>query len=589
MLDRIFQSELAALALVFSFVLLLSSTAVLANGNPPRAQVPDQGTAAPQGSAGSATATVTVEVKDAPATKIDPVFFGLFREGAPKDMGFIDKFAKDYKFQPAQVMWYLDYSFDFPAADCAKVAKSGAIPHLVWEPWFWGADEDDQISLFDINKGKYDAYIKKFAQQAKKYGQPVFIRWGHEFNIEGYPWGISNNGCDPEIYIKAYRRVHDFFTAAGAGNVKWIWCFMNYSYPEDWWNDYVNAYPGDDYVDWIGIDGYNWGNVQSWSQWQSFKILFRLPSRRIAKLHPTKPIMVAEFGSTEKGGNKAEWINEIIPELETGSRYIRAINWFDINKETNWKIDSSPESKKAFAKMIANPLFSSSAQDLWNATAYQAVQERKTCQIVKAAAPPKIDGTLTGWNTSYPVTLDSGDLVQEGSVWKGPQDISGSFYFMWDEKNLYIACSVTDNDPLANIQDGENIWNGDALEVALTIDPKANPERTTYTKKDFQIGLGTGDGQKKQPSIWNWNPNYDAVKAGAIVVKKTATGYILTAKLPWSYFGEFVPQAGTSIGFNMALDDGAASGERTTQLVWNGDYFFYKDPSVWGIAKFVDK
>ncbi|MFH1684152.1 MAG: glycosyl hydrolase, partial [Candidatus Margulisiibacteriota bacterium] len=274
------------------------------------------------------------------------VYLGVFREGAPQNMNHIVKFEEQTGIKPSMVMWYQDWAQNFPRQAAENAVAYGAVPHIVWEPWYWS--DHSKVQLKDIIDGKWDAYIRTWAQEIRAFKRPIFIRMAHEFNIEGYPWGIINNNKDPQIYIDAYRHVVDIFKKEKADNAKWVWCFMNYSYPKEAWNDWEKAYPGDKYVDWIGIDGYNWGTVQDWSEWQAFKYLFRDQARRCKQLWPDKPIMVAEFSSAEKGGNKAAWIREIPEYLKTSMRDIDLIIWFDIKKEADWRVKSSNQSLAAF-------------------------------------------------------------------------------------------------------------------------------------------------------------------------------------------------------------------------------------------------
>ncbi|MBU0672772.1 MAG: hypothetical protein KJ732_07090 [Candidatus Margulisbacteria bacterium] len=62
---------------------------------------------------------------------------------------------------------------------------------------------------------------------------------------------------------------------------------------------------------------------------------------------------------------------------------------------------------------------------------------------------------------------------------------------------------------------------------------------------------------------------------------------MLEAKIPWEFFkGQFIPASGKAVSFDIAFDDADQSGERERQFIWNGDYYFYKDPSVWGVLEF---
>jgi len=516
------------------------------------------------------------------------VFVGVFRQGAPESMAYITKYEEQMGKKPAMVMWYQDWAQKFPQEDIKKVLDYGAIPHIVWEPWHWS--DHNKISLQDIVDGKWDDYIASWAKGVKGFDKPVFLRVAHEFNIDGYPWGVIHNNKDPKLYIAAYRHVVDIFKREKAANVKWVWCFMNYSYPEESWNDWVAAYPGDEYVDWVGIDGYNWGTTQDWSQWQAFKYLFRDQIRLSKKLWPDKPIMIAEFSSAEKGGDKAAWIRELPGYLKSSMRDIDLIVWFDLDKETDWRIKSSKAACQAYKEIMADPFFLSSGEDLAKfvpVTQPKKQLPKKTVFALKAKQPLKIDGDLSDWDKGAPITMVDEEFFKEGLTWGGNSDLSGKAYIMWDETNFYLAAEIIDDLPLVNDKVGANIWNGDALELVLGFNQKADPQRVAMGQGDFQVGFGTGDGKKNPPQIWNWQRRR-IPKGGEIAVNKTKSplGYVLEAKIPWEFFRvKSVPKKGLRLGFDIAFDDADKRNERERQFIWNGDYYFYKDPSVWGVLE----
>lgn len=514
------------------------------------------------------------------------VYLGVFREGAPKNMGYIKQFEQQAGKKPAMIMWYQDWAQSFPKDDVMTVINYGAVPQIVWEPWYWNLK--DNIKLKDITSGKWDSYIRSWAKGVKEVGRPIFLRIMHEMNIEGYPWGVVNNDKNPDLYIKAFRHIVDIFKGENASNAKFVWAPMNYSFPNESWNDWVKAYPGDDYVDWVGFDGYNWGKTQNWSNWQALKYLFRDQVRKAHKLWPGKPIMVAEFASTEQGGDKAAWIKDIPNYLKTSMRDIDAIVWFDIKKETDWRINSSEKSLAAFKEIMRDPIFSSSGEALDQMMTAMEPLQRKTAFVANAAKPVKIDGNLSDWDKASPLTMKDLSFFKEGLTWGGPADLSGSAYFMYDNNYLYLAAVITDSLPLINKKRGQDVWNGDAIEIVISTNPGADPKRESFDTTDYQFGFGTGDGKTIPPSIWNWQRRR-SLNGSEIMVKKTAKplGYILEARLPWSFFpNNFVPTPGTKVGFDIAFDDADKAGERERQLIWNGDYYFYKDPSVWGILEF---
>ena len=229
----------------------------------------------------------------------------------------------------------------------------GRIPLVTWEPWINGTG----VSIDDIASGGQDAMIRSRAQAAGGIGQKFFLRWGHEMNGNWYPWDGFHNGASAAAagkYIAAYRHIHDLFVAAGATNVLWVFCPNVDSVPGDAWNAWSNYYPGDAYVDWMGFDGYNWGTVQTGSTWRSFASIAGTIYAGLAG--KAKPIMLAETASTEQGGDKAAWISGIVPALKT-SPSIKALVWFHMNKETDWRVDSSSAARDAFVTMARDAYF----------------------------------------------------------------------------------------------------------------------------------------------------------------------------------------------------------------------------------------
>jgi hypothetical protein len=221
------------------------------------------------------------------------------------------------------------------------------IPLVTWEP---------HENLDEIIAGQHDEVFHQRARGARDLGVEMFLRWGHEMNGNWYPWAGANNGKEagPAKYIAAYRHVHDLFVADGASNVVWVWCPLVADVPAEPWNHWRNYYPGDDYVDWIGLDSYNWGTSSSCCTWQTFG---ELSTDLYDDYAGRKPLILAETSSAEVGGDKAAWIDDLHQQLKTRFSAIRAVVWFDINKETDWRIASSARTLAAYQSMALDPFF----------------------------------------------------------------------------------------------------------------------------------------------------------------------------------------------------------------------------------------
>jgi beta-mannanase len=248
------------------------------------------------------------------------------------------------------------YDSDFDSASASALVAQGVQPMVTWEPWDPGVGTATQptFALADIISGNFDSYVTRWATEIKDWGQPLWLRFAHEMNGDWYPWSAGVNGNTAAQYVAAWRHVHDIFEQVGTTNVTWVWTpnIIMGATPT-----LASLYPGDAYVDVIGMDGYNWGTSQSWgSTWQTPSQLFG-PTLSALEQISSRPIMIGETASTEIGGNKATWINQFFSFLAAQPR-ITAFVWFNVNKETDWRIESSAAAQSAFAAGVANHRYS---------------------------------------------------------------------------------------------------------------------------------------------------------------------------------------------------------------------------------------
>jgi hypothetical protein len=247
--------------------------------------------------------------------------------------------------------------FDLQKAQYDAIRRRGTIPLVDWGSYDYDALDtlnQPEFSLSTIISGQHDEYIRQWAEQAKAWGHPFFLRFDWEMNGDWFPWSERVNKNNPGEYVLAWRHVHDIFKETGASNVTWVWC-PNVIGPST--IPLETLYPGDDYVDWVCMDGYNVGDHPSRSgHWQTFKELFSETYSALQFLAPNKPIMIAETASTEVGGSKAEWIRDaLLHVLPEDFPAVEAVVWFNWNiRGIDWAIESSAAARRAFAEGIAS-------------------------------------------------------------------------------------------------------------------------------------------------------------------------------------------------------------------------------------------
>jgi beta-mannanase len=243
------------------------------------------------------------------------------------------------------VEYFLDLSSGYGTSNAinANIYQRNAMPILTWQPQNMGGN--DQW----VADGGYDAFLTAFAKSEAADGRPLYIRFGHEMNGQWYPWAPFNNGNTSASYVAMWRHVVTLFRANGASNVRWVWC-ANVGQ-----NDFTPDYPGDAYVDYVGLDGYNWGS--SMGSWQSFKSIFGNDYGKLTALS-AKPVIIGETSSSEIGGSKGSWISQgFLSDVPQSFPRIKAILWFNENKEQDWRIDSSAGSLAAYQQVAASPRY----------------------------------------------------------------------------------------------------------------------------------------------------------------------------------------------------------------------------------------
>ena len=231
----------------------------------------------------------------------------------------------------------------------------GRIPLLTWEPWALPPAAADPArwpgnrpyALARIVAGDFDPYVDAWAQHLRNLGGEVYLRPMHEMNGNWYPWCGVVEGNSAALYRAAWRRLHGRFTAAGADNVRWVWSPYVHSVPAREENSLAAYFPGDAFVDFVGIDVYNWGITRPWSRWQGFAELFE-PAYRALGMLSAAPIIIAEVGCAEVGGSKAAWLADAIDTLRGSFPNVDTVVWFNVDKECDWRLESSGESLRAF-------------------------------------------------------------------------------------------------------------------------------------------------------------------------------------------------------------------------------------------------
>jgi mannan endo-1,4-beta-mannosidase len=285
-----------------------------------------------------------------------PIATGAFIHNSYQDPGLYDAYARQVGRGPAILGSYKTWAI--PLIDRPQLEAiwgRGAVPLLTWEPWGTGGRD---ISLRGIARGRYDAYLRRSARDTARWGKPVLLRFAQEMNGTWYPWGRGRNGNTPRLYVAAWRHIVRVFRAAGADNVKWVWVANQNTGGRFPFRQY---YPGDHWVDWVGLDGFNWSLSP---RWQSFDSIFARSYNSLVGL-TAKPVMIAETGSWEHGGRKAAWVRDALTREAPQFGHLRALVWWSVkDSRGDLRVDSSATALRAARNAIGSPLYSATRADV---------------------------------------------------------------------------------------------------------------------------------------------------------------------------------------------------------------------------------
>jgi hypothetical protein len=225
---------------------------------------------------------------------------------------------------------FVGWNDPFPSAFGPTVRDNGKTLVVFWEQY--------GVTLDEIINGKADAYIVQFAESVRVYDGPVMLVPFHEMNGNWDPWDGTAVGNTPAKVISAWKHIHDRFRTVQ--NVKFAWDVNNGSVPDTPTNAITLYYPGDLYVDYVAVDGFNDGDPeQSWSE------VFAPTLEELKRYQ--KPIYILSM-ATAQSPRKAAWITDALTVQIPKHKEIVGWVWFNQNKEQDWRVSADANALAAF-------------------------------------------------------------------------------------------------------------------------------------------------------------------------------------------------------------------------------------------------
>ena len=258
---------------------------------------------------------------------------GIYQPNSPGSYNQIDAFASQAGFTPRITSYYTSaFSMPFPVGFATQAAAKGTMVLEQWQP--------RGTSNKAIAGGAEDPVIIAAAKAVASVPNQVIISYGQEMNGDWYDWGTTGSGnSNPADYVAAYQHVYNIFKQQGVRNVTWLWDpNVQYTGSTPLWE----VYPGDMYVDWVGLDGYF--SVPD----INFNMLFG-PSIATLRQITGKPLLIAEVGAS--GAAAPEQIADTFANARLAG--VAGVVYFDEAQSgdpmhQDWRLENNASSMAAF-------------------------------------------------------------------------------------------------------------------------------------------------------------------------------------------------------------------------------------------------
>ncbi len=261
--------------------------------------------------------------------------WGIFEPSAPVTMTKLNQIEERVNHEFSFLIRYSDLDEQVPVQEFMNAYNEGKILELTLQTSH--SKLDDSSIFYDILNGKYDEYLHQYAKNIKQFRHPVLFRLNNEMNGDWCVYSSYYFSKDTDLYKEVWKYIYRIFEDEEIDNVLWVWNPNHDSMPGFAWNHSVLYYPGDDYVDIVGLTAYNTGTYYPGEKWTNFYTLYHSLYNEYAALS-AKPLMITEFGSNSVGGDKVQWIHNMFSHIEKFPRIKVAIWW----SGTDWDSKGNP-------------------------------------------------------------------------------------------------------------------------------------------------------------------------------------------------------------------------------------------------------
>lgn len=286
-----------------------------------------------------------------------PLRWGIYEVNAPEDFSYLDQLENYLNYTFPIVIRYQSLDEPFPEKSLQNAYSHKKFAELSLQTFHY--QQNNQSVLYEILDGKYDDYFTTYAKAVKKFSHPILLRLDNEMNGQWCPYSSFYFSKDTDLFKEVWHHIYNIFKANQVNNVLWVWNPNDESSPRPKWNNYLNYYPGDNYVDVIGMTGYNSGTAVPGEPWREFADIYQPLYAQYARYFD-QPMIIGEFGCASVGGDKPSWMQKMFDQIGQYDR-IKVAIWWDYNDYDsagnithNYRMDDNLAVKETFRQGLSS-------------------------------------------------------------------------------------------------------------------------------------------------------------------------------------------------------------------------------------------
>ncbi|MDD4802837.1 MAG: glycosyl hydrolase [Syntrophomonas sp.] len=254
--------------------------------------------------------------------------WGIFEPSAPQEMKNLQELEQKMEYDFPFILLYTkvkeSYDSNYVGESLQRAYENGKTVELTLQTT--PTDADSHNMVYDILNGRYDDFLRAYAQDVADFDHPVLFRPFNEMNGDWCVYSAYYTSRDTYLFRELYKYIYSIFEDAGADNVIWVWNPNEKSFPDFKWNNEIMYYPGSQYVDVVGLTGYNTGTYYNGEKWRSFTDIY-LPLYQKSFLY-NKPMMITEFACSSIGSSKEQWVEDMFNNIGFYP-HIKIAIWWD--------------------------------------------------------------------------------------------------------------------------------------------------------------------------------------------------------------------------------------------------------------------